>query len=197
MNKKHLAATTDNKTKKVIDNKRLFQRYPCVGITLMYSPLINQNISNLSEYLYDATTNDVSLSGLSFDINQSLNPGDKLVVLISIPEQNTSERLITKVRWCDQLADKRFRVGVSIDTSEVISNDNPGNHISIPVNFDAVPSEAELRCPACMQSSTFVFIGHQAIKNKGSMPLYDCSNCGSTRSLMGVLANSRNNLKAK
>ena len=179
------------------NNKRLFQRYPCVGITLMYSPLVNQHVSNLAEHLLNATANDASLSGLSFDINQQLNPGDKLVILISIPDQHASERLITEVRWCIKLPDNGFRVGVKIDISEVISNDDPGNHISMPVSFDAVPSEAEMRCPACMQASTFVFIGHQPVADKGSMPLYDCSNCGSTRTLMGVLANSRNDINRK
>jgi len=158
----------------------------------MYSPLLNQNINNLAEHLYSATTNDASLSGLSFDINQQLEPGDKLVILVSIPEQNASERLITEVRWCIKLPDNGFRVGVKIDISEVISDDDPGNHISIPVSFDAVPSEAEMRCPVCMQASTFVFIGHQPVADKGSMPLYDCSNYVSTRTLMGVLAKSRN-----
>ena len=176
---------------KQLTDKRLCQRYPCVGITLMYSPLINQNIDNLAEYLYDATSNDVSLSGLSFDVYQPLSSGDKLLVLISIPQQNSSERLLTEVCWCKQITANKFRVGVRIDTSELISNDSPGNHISIPVNSDSVPAEAELRCPACMQTSTFVFVDHQKIPDKGSMPLYNCSNCGSTRSLIGVLATSR------
>ncbi|MCW8853286.1 MAG: PilZ domain-containing protein [Gammaproteobacteria bacterium] len=176
---------------KIRDN-RLFQRYPCVGITLMYSPLINQNVNNLAEYLYNATSSDVSLSGLSFEISQSLEPGDKLVVLVSIPEQHASERLITEVRWCKALSSNSFRVGVEINKSEIISNDDPGNHVNIPVNLDAVPCEAELRCPACMQTSIFTFIDHQKVMNKGSMPLYNCSNCGSTRSLMGILASNRN-----
>lgn len=180
----------DNKT--LPPDNRQIQRYPCVGITLMYSPLISQNINNLSEYLYNATTNDVSLSGLSFDTYEKLEPGDKLIVLIRIPQKNASERLLTEVRWCKQLEDKKFRIGIKIDASEIINDDDPGNHISIPVNIDSVPAEAELRCPACMQTTTFVFVDHQAIPEKGSMPLYNCIECGSTRSLIGILADNRN-----
>ncbi|MDH5472124.1 MAG: PilZ domain-containing protein [Gammaproteobacteria bacterium] len=181
----------DNDNPKKINDKRLFQRYPCVGITLMYSPLISKNVDNLADHLINATTNDASLTGLSFDINQQLNPGDKLVVLISIPEQQASERLITNVRWCKKLSTHVFRVGVEIDLSELIINDAPGTHISMPVNISAVPAEAEMRCPACMQISTFTFVSHQAIPGKGSMPLYNCSNCDSTRTLIGMLSSNR------
>lgn len=191
LTKKHSQANTENS----LANKRQVKRFPCVGITLMYSPLISKDVSNLSEYIYNATSNDVSLSGLSFDTYEHLEPGDKLIVLIRIPEKNSSERLLTIVRWCKKLDDNKYRVGIKIDSSEIIDDDDPGNHISIPVNIDSVPAEAELRCPACMQTTTFVFVDHQSIPEKGSMPLYNCQECGSTRSLIGILADNRKNIK--
>lgn len=184
---------TDNN--ELSSDKRQQIRYPSVGISLVYSALTHQNINNLAEYLYSASSNDLSLSGLSFDTYQQLNPGEKLILLISIPEQNSSERLMTEVRWCKQLSKNIFRIGVKIDLSETISHDNPGNHVNIPVNTDSVPAEIELRCPACMENVTFEFVERQYVPDKGNMPLYNCSNCGSTRSLMGILASNRKQAK--
>lgn len=172
-------------------DKRLFQRYPCVGISLTYAALTDQNVDNIYEYINKATSNDFSVSGLSFDTHQQLDPGDKIIVLITIPEQNLSERLLAEVSWCKKISDEKFRIGVKINTSEIISKKIPEDHTSKPVNSDSVPAEIELRCPACMINSTFVFIDHQSVPGKGNIPLYNCSNCGSTRSLMGVLASNR------
>ena len=171
-------------------------RYPCVGISLLYCALDDDYVSGLGNALSEAAMNDMSLSGLSFDVNRKLEPGSKLFILIQPDgEGEEDEKLITRVSWCKQTSPGHYRAGLCIESVEIVDRKNPGVHI--PIGTDkgfGIPSDVSMRCPACNEVTVFNFIGNQAVREKkGMMPLYDCSSCLTTRSLVSILAYNRKN----
>ena len=182
--------------------QRIEPRYPCVGIELMYCPINNDCIENLGSEIYSAIGHDMSFSGLSFDVVHSLDVGEKLHILIS-NQFKPPERLTAEIRWCKELENGHFRIGVSIISSEGVKLD--GEHCAddlINVDNSAGPSEATLICPSCMEISTFNLVDNQEGSwDKGIMPLYNCSRCNTTRSIPSILEYNRhlrtNQLKSK
>ena len=164
------------------------ERYPCVGITLIYSPVQNAVVANLADSLSKATVLDMSLSGLAFEVDRELQKGGKLVVLIQRPEGKTSARMMSNVRWCKKLAPQHYRVGITIDGGEPVIPDAPERYISDPIGKTTVPHELNVLCPACKKLVDFTYIGEQPVlAGVGIMPLYNCSDCGTTRSLTGIV----------
>lgn len=166
-------------------------RYSCIGIPLLFSPFKKNYVNTLGEKLYTAYTFDMSLSGLAFDVEQSMSMGDKLLIVLPQPENNKvpefiSEEIEASVRWCRKLPSGKYRIGVSLDCPPVRKES-----ITTVEKNDAdwqVPSELNHTCPACNTHSTFTFFAYQTIlAGKGVMPLYDCSACGTTRSLTGII----------
>ena len=177
------------------DNRKQ-TRYPCVGISLLYCALGDDYVSGLGSALNEAVLSDMSLSGLSFDVDRKLEPGSKLFILIQPDgEGDEDEKLITRVSWCKQTSTDHYRVGVCIESVETVNRKNPGVHIPIGTdNGFGIPSDVSMRCPACNEVSVFKFIGNQTVRNrKGLMPLYDCSSCLTTRSLVSILSYNRKN----
>ena len=168
-------------------------RFPCVGITLLYSPLEDESVHHLAELLQEATSNDMSLGGLSFDVTEPMEPGSRLYVLIQADDiDETKEHLITCVRWVKRVAEQCYRVGVSIESVEQVDKCNPGVHIPIGTE-ELVPSAIQLYCPACGKLASFKSVGKQRVSGKrGVVPLYDCSCCSTTRSLVNILKYNRN-----
>jgi len=164
------------------------KRYPCVGITLLYSPLRESSVVNLAEHLFKAAVHDMSLSGLAFEIDIEMKEGDKLVVLMQQPNGGFSARLMSEVRWCRKLAPEHYCVGAVIDAGEPVTLDRPGKDISDPVGKSIVPCELHVVCPACREMADFTYAGEQPVlAGLGIMPLYNCSECGTTRSLTGII----------
>jgi len=174
--------------KKLSTELRSQQRYPCVGITLLYSPVQKSSIANLAEHLFKAAVHDMSLSGLAFEVDREMRDGGKLVVLMQRPECPTPARLMSEVRWCRKLSSGCYRIGIVIDGTEPIIPDAPGKHISDPIGRSIVPQAVSTLCPACGKSADFSYIGEQPVlAGFGVMPLYNCSECGTTRSLPGIV----------
>ena len=98
-------------------NQRQEIRYPCVGIPLMYSPLENTSADDLAHFLQTATaTVDISLTGMAFDIEEQMIPGDRLIIYVTKSKGKSPEGLTTKVRWCKELSPGNYRVGVKINS---------------------------------------------------------------------------------
>lgn len=165
-------------------------RYTSIGIPLLYSPIRNSFIKDLGQKLLHAASIDMSLTGMAFDVNAPFQIGELVYLLIEKPETNNYEEINAVVRWSRMICENKYRVGVSIDVS-VNSQNVP--YKSAPLEFIPqfdIPQEIEIRCPACQVLSTFHFIVYQPVLiGRGLMPLYDCSACGTTRSLPGLLNN--------
>ena len=177
-------------------NNRKQNRYPCVGISLLYCVLNDDYVPGLGNALSEAVINNMSLSGMSFDVNCKLELGSKLIILIQANDKDDEdERLVTRVTWCKKISTDDYRVGVFIESVEIVDRKNPGVHIPIGTsNGFTTPLDVSMRCPACNEATIFNYIGNQMIKNrKGGMPLYDCPSCQSTRSLVSILSYNRKN----
>ena len=167
--------------------RRKEKRYPCVGITLLYAPTEDVSKANLAELIFKAAVHDMSLSGLAFEVEREMQKGDKLVVLMRQPDCDAPARVMSEVRWCKKHSSGHFRVGVIIDKDEVVIPDSPGRHISDPIGKTTVPHALFTLCPACEDMVTFKYVGEQPVLAEfGIMPLYNCSGCGTTRSLIGI-----------
>ena len=174
-----------------VDARKEF-RYPCVGMPLLYSPSGNACADDLAQCLNKATTANISLSGLAFDIEQPMCAGDKILVLLEKSEKGAYDELKTEVRWCRELSPGQYRVGIAIDDLIHVTKNQFNMHFSAFIDTCESPKEIDARCPTCEQQTTFSFVEYQPVlAGRGKMPLYDCSLCGSTRSLPGIMNNSR------
>jgi len=173
--------------KKPYPELRTESRYPCVGITLLYSPAQETSVSNLAELIFEAAVHDMSLSGLAFEVEKEMQKGERLLVLMRQPECDASARVMSEVCWCRKLSSGHYRVGITIDRDEPVVLDAPGIHISDPIGKTTVPHALYALCPACNETATFSYAGEQPVlAGLGIMPLYNCSGCGTTRSLTGI-----------
>lgn len=188
MNNKEIkpASQTDITAHDIVQRKD--ERYLCVGIPLLYSAVDNTYTKNLGQKLLQAAAVDMSLSGISFDVEESMLVGEKLLLLIEKHGENINEELMIEIRWCRELPSGQYRVGGVIDIPQLGTELKTDVLISDYVGKHEVPSELESRCPACELQTIFRFIAYQPVlAGKGIMPLYDCLLCGTTRSLTGIL----------
>ena len=163
-------------------------RYACLDVPLFYSAQSDSHIKQLGQKLYNAAAIDMSLSGLAFDIDQSMQAGDKLLMFVDAQKQDNNENIMTEVRWCRKLPTGKYRVGVYIDSTYSDTEVDKTVFMAKLSGGPNTPVEINSFCPACHQLATFNFHMFQPVKNgKGVMPLYDCSLCGTTRSLPGIL----------
>lgn len=180
-------AIVQNNAESVTESRKE-TRYTSLGIPLLYSATSHSYTKDLGQKLLQAATIDMSLSGLAFDVDEKMQKGDQIFLLIQKPEKNTYDELVTVVRWCRTIAEKKFRIGVSIDMSTTTRNHLHKNApLELITKLD-MPQEIEILCPACKSTSVFYFVVYQPLlRGLGLMPLYDCSLCGTTRSLPGLL----------
>jgi len=172
--------------------KRQEERFPCVGIELMFSPVRGDCVEALGSEIYSAIAHDMSFSGLSFDVIEPLVGGERLYILVSNQFQ-PAERLTAEVCWCKSLENGNYRIGVSIVESTGVEYDEGKKAYDVISTSDSLgPSEARLICPSCSQESTFVFVENQEGDwESGVMPLYKCSSCTTTRSIPNILEFNR------
>ncbi len=181
------AATTQHERRREI-------RYPAVGIQLLYSLLEDRVLDDLGDILLKASTIDMSLSGLSFEVKEPLALGAQLVLIVHNLHQRPAERLIAEVCWCRPSDDGHFCIGAQIKHS-VKLEEHPEELAPV---YDvqhgaAYPSELAMTCPACQQDTSFLFVAIQPIPHASidALPLYDCSQCGTTRSITSLLTAAR------
>ena len=173
---------------------RLEYRFPTVGIELLYSPVEGKCLENAGRMLREAVGFDMSLSGIAFDVREPMEPGSYLVVEVASPIGGHAERVITEIRWCNELGNGLYRVGTQIIESEpgdvtIEADDRIGESVGAG---PSVPTEIECVCGSCGVDSRFVFEGNQEGRwAEGVLPLYTCSSCQSTLSIIGLLATNR------
>ena len=169
--------------------RRREQRFPCVGIGLLYSPIQGGFMAGVGQAFYRAVSHDVSTSGVSFDVEQPVEPGQTLCILVANPGDGPSERLTAEVRWCREVDPGHYRVGTVLRAVDYVAGEErDALHAASIGQGVAVPADVRLLCPSCRERSLFRFVGDQPGKwGHGKFPLYDCSACGTTRSMASML----------
>lgn len=203
-----MSSGTDARSQSVID-KREDARYPCVGIPLLYRQ-VNRD-SSLPGFSQSSIHN-ISRMGMSFDVNKPLNVNDRIRILLNIDQHNidqhnvdehrVSDSCLAEVRWCKQLPGGNYRIGLKMIPD--IEESKQPHHATGITDWDthnllnevrddstdrlSLPDKVETLCPACSKRAIFSYVACQPIlADKGIMPLYDCDQCHSTRSLQGIL----------
>lgn len=167
-------------------------RFPCVGIDLMYSPLKEDCVEGMGGQIYQAVSHDMSFSGLSFDVVHELPIGETVVVMVANQFQ-PNEQLMGEVRWCRPLESGLFRIGLRITAvNSTVDALKPGELEYVAADGVAMPSGADLLCPACLQKATFTLVGSQSGGwSSGVLPFYACSVCTTTRTIPNILQFNR------
>ncbi len=189
-----LAHGTDLEESILNQERRQERRYPLVGIAVLYSPTEDKYLDDTGQRLREAVAVDVSLSGLSFDVREPLAPGEEILIELDDPDGGQGERILAEVRWCRRVDDAHFRIGTRIRESVAVERRAAREDIvGRPIGKGLpVPSEVDLRCPACGVQAAFAFLGLQSGSwEHGVMPLYQCGSCDSSRSITSILAYNR------
>ncbi|MDH5446537.1 MAG: PilZ domain-containing protein [Gammaproteobacteria bacterium] len=175
-----------------LGNKRSQTRFLCIGIELLYSPIGGNIVSDVANSLLTATSHDISMGGMAFDIDHEMQIGEQLLVTIKSPD-SANEMLRTEVRWCKALEANRYRVGVLIIDIIKQAEISEGEYqIEQLENTDGVPNQAMFICPACKQKGWFNLVGKQeGTPYPTILPLYNCSHCNTTRTIPSLLSFNR------
>ncbi|MDH5654749.1 MAG: PilZ domain-containing protein [Spirochaetia bacterium] len=167
---------------------RIESRYLCVNVQVQYSPLDDAYIKNLGQKFYQAAIHDMSLSGLSFDLHTKVEIGEKILIHFHYIE-NYADRLTASVQWCREISPGFYRAGLKILESEIVPFDKTLSECKEPIGISTAPEEVEMLCPACKKNSILSLQSSQPVINGIIyIPLYDCSECGTTRSLPGLFS---------
>lgn len=168
-------------------------RFPAVGIGLLYSPFSDECLPGMGAAFAEASSVDISVGGLAFDVNRSLDVGQDLVIEVANPDSVPAERLLAEVRWCRPVSRHHFRVGARVRAADSLGDYALDNaEVESIDHGPAVPSEAAFRCPCCEKQSRFTFLGLQKVSwAQGLLPLYTCSACGTTRGIPNLIAFNR------
>ena len=174
--------------------RRRYQRFRSVGMARLYSPAAGGYLDGVAQLILNAALHDMSLTGLSFDVSEAFELGELLYVEAQQTDQH-SERFKAEVRWCEALPAGGYRVGVKVTESGVVERDRCESGEIVSLVGAEFPIAVDMSCPACNESATFSFVSTQgAVAGGASMPLYNCSACGTTRSLAGMLIQQRRDL---
>lgn len=176
------------------DERRRERRFPVVGIAVLYSPSEGRCLDNAGQLVREAVAFNVSLTGLSFDVRESLMPGEELLIELDDPAGGPGERILAEVRWCRRVDDAHFRIGTRIKESLSLQPGTAvGEIVATPIGKGLpVPSGVDFRCPACGQQAAFDLLGLQSgAWEHGVMPLYRCGTCDTSRSITSILAYNR------
>jgi len=169
------------------------ERFSCLGIGLLYSINLNANLDNVGADIYRAQLYDMSLNGLSIDVNNKFSVGEKLRLCVEAPH-GQREILLAETKWCRLISDNAYRLGLKIysysGAAEACSKSAIDGCYSS--QLQAVPSEIRLCCPACEKRVLFEYLDEQqGLPGNGSLLLYVCPACGTTRSIATILQYNR------
>ena len=170
-----------------MENDGRHEKRYAIKFPLLYSPTTSSFEENLGDRLFRAVTIDLSLSGLAFDVDKAIPVGDKINILPEKSGDLRMDALVGEICWCRQLSPGQYRIGVHIVSQSAPGElRNPDN--SNFIGKDEMPKEIDYFCPSCEQATTFHFIGLQPLLvGKIVIPLYNCTECDTTRSLTGLL----------
>lgn len=175
-------------------DKRKESRYPGIYLSLLFSPTAGEHIKDLAESYLHASSHDMSVGGMSFDVSVQIPVDSPLVV--SVPnEQGPNDELKAIVSWCREIEGGNYRVGVFFDIEAGIQRPAAETDFIPVLDGPGIPSEAILVCPACLVLNRFTYKGLQKYHSGSELPLYDCGACGSTRSITSLLSFNRQRRK--
>lgn len=155
---------------------------PCVGFELQYSPLQRGCVENLAHALHPKSNE------FTFDVIQEVQAGQEILILFS-NKQGPTQQLLAAVKDCSRLAEDHFRITLTTNTNSNIVVDN-SDLISLPISKGiSTPVEITLHCPACNSKTPFHFVANQdGDWEHGILPIYNCSSCGTTRAMIGLIS---------
>ncbi|MDH5647724.1 MAG: hypothetical protein OEZ01_17055 [Candidatus Heimdallarchaeota archaeon] len=155
---------------------------PCVGFELLYSPLDRDNMENIAHQIHSKSNRFI------FDVVAELTTGQEVLILFS-NQHGPTEHLYAEVTHCVRLAEKHYQVGLETQPNANVIIDN-ASLVSLPINKGpATAREIILSCPSCKNSTSFRFVANQnGDWETGILPIYNCSSCGTTRAIIGMVA---------
>lgn len=175
----------------MVDDRRKALRYPCILHSKLFSPRLGGKMDTLGEHYLEAVCNDISLCGMSFDVTEYIKPEQQLYIIIPDDEQG-DEKLQATVCWCRLIEEGHYRVGLSLDQAHGVEKLSATENFSSVTREPAVPMEAEMTCPACRENAIFIYKGIQTHGGtEGILPLYNCTACGTTRTIPSLLRFNR------
>lgn len=123
-----------------------------------------------------------------FDVNQVVDIDQAVTVLVSNSSKPT-QRIQMRVKSYENIGDGHTRIRLYARKSDEPEQDNAEQVISLPIDKgQAIPHGIVTTCPTCHSTVVNTFFANQAIgKDQASMPLYSCSACGATRSMLALL----------
>lgn len=160
----------------------------CVGFELQYSPFEKSAVENFAD--------SIPKKGIEFvfDVTQSVEIDQEVVILFSNQSKPT-QRLPMLVRSCENIAEDHVRIRLYTQETKAPTSDDTDNTISIPIGKgQAIPYGIIASCPSCHQTNMNRFFANQEGGwNNGIMPLYECSVCESSLTLLSLLDAIREN----
>ncbi|MBL7151934.1 MAG: PilZ domain-containing protein [Candidatus Omnitrophica bacterium] len=92
--------------------KRIFPRFPIsIEATLMDPSLCGQTI--------EATTNDISVSGIGIITQQQLTPGTELRICLRMNDNGEEIYLKGRAVWITVVNSQKYRVGIKLEDSDL------------------------------------------------------------------------------
>ena len=162
--------------------RREHERYQCTGINISYSLFSSQSILAVNDHNHQAKINDISLTGLSINLQQSLTVGDLLSIEIQNPNDQNNEVLTAEIMWCKSADDVNYSAGL-----RVISTDNHNQDSANDVHADK-RHQNQLVCPSCNEVSFYL----KEIDSDINKPqLHHCCRCGHSHQITDVMAFNR------
>lgn len=166
-------------------------RYAGISLSVLYCPVSRKNLAGLAQSYLQATSHDMSLGGMSFDVTEPVQEGSALIV--SVPNDNGfDDEIRAVVRWCKPLSEGQYRIGVVFDVASGVRKPSSRRNVNSILHGPGIPMEARLFCPVCLTVTKFSYIGMQTYRGREEeLPLYNCKVCNTTRSIVGLLGFNR------
>ena len=153
----------------------------CVGFELQYSPMSKTYVDNLADIIVEKKLEFI------FDVVQPLDIDQQVVMLISNRSKPT-ERIPMYVKSYEDVEDGHTRIRLYSRENNAPVPEIDNLIISIPIGKGQdIPYGIIAACPSCKGTGVNTFFANQDIgKDHGRMPLYSCSLCGATRTMLNL-----------
>ncbi len=154
---------------------------PCVGFELQYSPLERDCVENLAYSLHKSSNK------FRFDVTTELEDGQEVLMLFS-NKKSPTQHLEARVISCEKMNKDHFRLTLRTCPDSSIVEDK-SEVICLPISRGpSTAQEMTLLCPSCKKTTPFHFIANQDGEwERGILPIYNCSSCGTTRAMPGLI----------
>ena len=135
-----------------MESRRLNERYQCHDLKASYNPFLSRALNKTHTDSKSAIVKDISISGLSIEINDSVAIGDLLFIQIPNPADMSSEDIAAEIMWVKISGNSQYTVGLKVITEDDISF---GDNANLFAPADATPVQKKLVCSNCNEVSFF------------------------------------------